>query len=334
MTQMHIYNTVGDPDTVGTDPTPLPAYTAMDGSVTESQRTITHSPALSQQQSPAYMSAEQEKAQLAAIREQESVDSDSDHGRGIIQQPIMPSRDGPGHAPAALLSRGLQVPTSSRPVSSGFPYPDLLAQYQVTEEDWTTFTSEITRAARLKSSDVMLSIGGGAGTFLVSGLFIGWFAAIPAWFVGRHLYRRLTVKNLTQSRETGPLEASLLKWNQDYFSPRGLLIRLDLPGERFGLNDMDVQMARGCTGRWVSPESIKHLEGFLDERKKAKLAQKMEKWAAKAEKREGKCKRKAARKGRIVIMPLNRSTTQQDIPPASATVESEKTPAAYSGSIV
>lgn len=228
------------------------------------------------------------------------------------------------NVPATTLSRGLQVPSFSRFVSSGFPYPDVLASYQITPADWTRFTSEITQAAQMTPADWAVAIGGGAGTFLVAGLVIAWWAAIPAYFVGRSLHRQRETENLARARNMGALEEKLLKWNQDFFAPKGILIRLDLPGESHDIGNMDVHSGKWsqCGKRWQDGGACK-MNGIIDEKKLAKMQHKTEKKtereARKSNKKEGKLKRKAIKKGRIVILPLNRSGDNR-FPAAAATV--------------
>ncbi|KAI9848231.1 MAG: hypothetical protein M1838_000620 [Thelocarpon superellum] len=296
----------------------LPAYSPADNAATAGAP-------------PVYPSAEEEKSQLQESLNHAASPAAANHS--VDREPqlestfFIPTRDAPGHATATTLNRGLQVPTYNRLVTSGFPYPDRLAQHNVTPEDWARFTSEITTAAQLKPGDWALSIGGGTGTLLVSGLIIGWFGLIPAYLMGRHIHRRLEERNLTAARSTGSLEAQLLKWNQEFFAPRSLLIRLDLPGEGADLPEMDIETkkwGRGgrCAGggwkkdpaQWMAEKEREKGERWSEQKRarfeekrarcEAWAQRKQDKRAAKMAWSEEKQKLKALRKGRIVIIPM------------------------------
>lgn len=269
-----------------------------------------------------YATAEQEKAQLQAQfgKPQELRSAEMPAPQSYV--PPQPGQ-GLGHASEALLSRGLQVPTSSRMLSSGFPYPEVLEKYGVSTVQWDSFTAEITGAAKMTPSDWMVAMGGSAGTFLAAGLFIGWWAIIPAVVVGRSIQHKRETENAGKARDMGELEAKLLQWNQDVFAPRGLLIRLDLPGERYDIGKMDVfqgdkdRSGGGCGGRRREAADAGAATytrcgigswrgtGSGNDKKMAKYQKKMEKNARKAAKREEKVRNKIVKRGRIVILPLN-----------------------------
>lgn len=323
----------------------LPAYSVVDESgvlipdqsiaaETPPYRDATPSP--SPVTAAAYPTAEEEKAQLRASMMSAGaaatvVDGDSHAHRDIFPADFNPtttpqsfpagSSVGGQNVPASMLSRGLQVPSFSRFTSSGFPYPDILASYGITRVDWALFTSEITQAAQMKAGDWALAIGGGAGTFLVAGMVIAWWGVIPAYFVGRSIHRKREKENLAKARNTGDLEEKLLKWNQDFFAPKGILIRLDLPGESHGIGNMDVHTGKcsHCQKRWQDGAS--KVGKLIDEKRLAKLQhkmeKKMEKETRKACKKEGRVKRKALKKGRIVILPLNKNDNTMSPPVAT-----------------
>lgn len=293
----------------------LPPYSAVDDSVvivpgqTPDSATAQWTTAPDSTPSPSYPTAEQEKALLQAEWAEASAGARTPISNASDTFAPNPEGNGAGHASEALLSRGLQVPSANRFVSSGFPYPEILAKYQVTPEEWNAFTGEITRAASMTSSDWALAVGGGAGTFLVSGLIVGWLGVIPAYFVGRNLHRKCETENLAKARNTGDLEEKLLKWNREVFAPRGILIRLDLPGESYDIGKMDVLAKRPTGGCWSGgccSSRSSRCGGSSSEKKQAKMQQKMEKAAEKMAKKELKSKMKATKRGRIVILPLNK----------------------------
>ncbi len=262
-----------------------------------------------------YMTAEQEKAYLASHNYQEDPNlqrhaqiegPDQRNEQTRIHEQSRPS--GPS---AAADSRGLQVPSCRAKVSSGFPYPDMLSSYGVSPKEWSTFTSEITHAAQLSRKDWNITIGASVATFLASGIFIHWLGLIPAVVVGHHLRKSTEQKNLRAARDSGDLEAKLLKWNQTTFAPRGFLVRLDLPGdEPSDLHRLDVykpkKWGRSCGGgRQARMRSC----GWGN------------KWAGKTEKGAQCSQRMAAKRGRIVIVPFDRANRSMSGSPA----DNEKT---------
>lgn len=259
-----------------------------------------------------YMTAEQEKAYLAS-RDYEEESNLQRHahieGRdkrneqtGITSSTPLDLQEqfrtsGPLAAPA---SRGLQVPSCRAKVSSGFPYPDMLSSYGISPKEWSNFTSEITHAAQLSSKDWTITVGASVATFLASGVFIHWLGLIPAVVVGHHLRKSKEQKNLRAARDTGDLEAKLLKWNQTSFAPRGFLVRLDLPGdEPSDLDRLDIykpkKWGRSCGGGDGGHHARVRSCGWGNKR------------TGKTEKATQCWQRKAAKRGRIVIVPLDRA---------------------------
>lgn len=263
-----------------------------------------------------YLTAEHEKEQLQQTSSHPHPALGAEQG-AFQEAIVLPSGDHAGHASATTLARGLHVPSSSRLVSSGFPYPEVLRGYGVSPEDWSRFTSEITEAASMTANDWALAIGGGAGTFLVSGLFIGYLGIIPAWFIGRTIHSRREAENLAKARNAGDLEQKLLQWNQDFFSPKGLLIRLDLPGEGNDISTMDIHSPSRSWGGCCSG-SRKNKAAYCSEKKAARMQRRMEKKALKAVKDEEKLRNRAAKKGRIVILPMNRAPVPAGSPAGAA----------------
>ncbi|KAL2005173.1 hypothetical protein VTN00DRAFT_3023 [Thermoascus crustaceus] len=86
----------------------------------------------------------------------------------------------PGFAAESLLTRGLQVPSKSSHITSGFSYPSILSCYNISESDWTHFTREITQEASLSNRQWTTALGMGLGTLAIGGMMFGIFGAIPA----------------------------------------------------------------------------------------------------------------------------------------------------------
>jgi Domain of unknown function (DUF4646) len=283
---------------------PLPAY-----SETEDHRNADfemvdapHSPP-----EPARMTAEQEKAYLA---DQEQAESQKDLQPRSHAQPsgewkaqdhsTLPTLSGVyeqsqgAQKSTPNSSRGLQVPCCRRKVTSGFPYPEVLSTYGIGPQEWSTFTSEITQAAQMTSKDWIVTVGAGAATFCASSIFIGWLGIIPAIAVGHNLRRSTEYKNLRAARDIGDLEAKLLRWNETTFAPKGFLVRLDLPGdEPSDFDRMDVYTPKKWG--WKCGGSSRARAGSCATESR---------WAQGSEKRAQCSKRKIAKRGRIMIVPL------------------------------
>jgi Domain of unknown function (DUF4646) len=260
-----------------------------------------------------YMTAEEEKAYLSRQDRSEAPrnlprnpfsdpSEQSNEQKDTVIQCFPDNNDqirGSNQSPTAL-SRGLQIPSCNGKVSSGFPYPDVLHIYNITPQAWSTFTSEITKAAQLSSKDWTVTIGASVATLAASGIFIHWLGLIPAIVVGEHLRRSKEHRNLRAARDTGDLEAKLLRWNETCFAPRGFLVRLDLPGDQpSDLEQMDVYAPTRKWGRKCGGGAGRHCGRAGSGGWQAKCAEK-------ARKREQCSKLKTAKKGRIVILPLGR----------------------------
>lgn len=204
--------------------------------------------------------------------------------------PIVPHDDEPGHAPESVLTRGLQVPSKFQTVTSGFKYPQLLASCNVSKEQWSNFTGEVKSLAKLDGSQWLTTIGAGAGTWLVGGLLIGWLALIPAAVIGQKMRKNREHDNLLAAAEGGLLATCVQRWNTTYFNSRGLTIRIDLPGQASDMSEMDLSTSKKFK-RQLSGKSAP-----------------TEKKQARCERKELRSRTKAAKKGRIVIIPLNETT--------------------------
>lgn len=223
--------------------------------------------------------------------------------------PLLPTDQEAGFAPESLLRRGLQVPTRSKLLTSGFAYPDILTSYSVTEDAWNVFTTQVTSYAKLSSSQWHTTIGKGLGTLAVGGLVFGWFGAIPAYLVLRKTrqrreeenlrerlrgeYRGRGSRNLTEEElQEAELPRFIARWNESFFQPRGLLIRVDLPNEADDMGAMDVGTASPAPS--TSPQRVTSPAYKSPARRSAE---------------EARQRLRAARKGRVVIMPLGEAPT-------------------------
>ncbi|KAJ6023747.1 hypothetical protein N7540_004544 [Penicillium herquei] len=153
-----------------------------------------------------------------------------------------------GFAASYTLTRGLQVPSRSGTCSSGFDYPEELLQHDITKEQWSQFTQVIRDEAKLSRQQWTTVLGKGLGTLAIGGLMIGFLGAIPAVLVARHIQKRKEQKNLADAM-TGAqgqrLAHHISHWNETFFRPRGLLIRVDLPNKLVeDMEGMDLHLER------------------------------------------------------------------------------------------
>ncbi|KAJ5129981.1 uncharacterized protein N7515_006020 [Penicillium bovifimosum] len=152
---------------------------------------------------------------------------------------LTPESTKPGLATSSSLLRGLQVPSRSRACTSGFDYPDELAHYNISPEQWSQFTQVVCDEAKLSRQQWSTVIGKSLGTMAVGGLMVGLLGAIPAIFIGRLAKSREEQRNLIYALAGAGGEAlarHISGWNE-----RGVLIRVDLPDEDLeDLEGMDV----------------------------------------------------------------------------------------------
>lgn len=172
-----------------------------------------------------------------------------EHHPSIDEKPrdqfILPTEpDEPGFAVASTLSRGLQVPSRTAACTSGFDYPDELSRYDISQEHWCQFTQAICDEAKLSRQQWTTLMGKGLGTLAIGGLMIGFLGAIPAVFVVRNARKRQEQRNLIASMagvRGEHLSRHISHWNETFFRPRGVLIRVDMPDEYLAeMKDMNL----------------------------------------------------------------------------------------------
>ncbi|KAJ5467899.1 hypothetical protein N7475_005651 [Penicillium sp. IBT 31633x] len=173
---------------------------------------------------------------------------------------LSPEENEPGLAIASALSRGLQVPSRSSACTSGFEYPDQLAHYGISKDHWTQFTQVVCDEAKLSRQQWRTVVGQGLGTMAVGGLMIGVLGAIPAIFVARLARKRQEQRNLISSLAGARgehLARHIPQWNETFFRPRGLIIRVDLPDEYLeDMEEMEI-CTTGGSGRSARKDQAK-----------------------------------------------------------------------------
>ena len=143
---------------------------------------------------------------------------------------LLPSSPGEAaYATESVLARGLQVRSRTRRFTSGFAYTSELAQYNVSEAEWNMFTQEVVAHAKLSPRQWSTTVGRGLGVLAVGSLAIGVFSTVPAFLLGRKIRLDTEHRNLTGNM--AELSWTINEWNETFFRPRGVLVRVDLPCE-------------------------------------------------------------------------------------------------------
>jgi hypothetical protein len=232
------------------------------------------------------------------IEEKKGLETDIDGAAS--ERPILPTYDLPGYALESILQRGLQVPTRSRLITSGFTFPEILSQCDITEEQWSNFTQELTKEAEMRPVQWTTTIGKGFGTFVVGGIFFGLLEVIPAAIAGHKVRQSNEEKNFSIARERNILQEILNRWNEAVFKPKGLLIRVDLPNEAIDMASMDLLTRKSG---WEKKSN----SGYCNS---ASNQARADRWVTT---KDVRTRSRAANKGRIVILPLS-DTVQERSP--------------------
>lgn len=199
-----------------------------------------------EQQPPSYTVSGNELPLPEDEKARKPCDGNDDHTNlwsMAVSEPYLPpyrTNIEPGLAPEYMLTRGLQVPSRADHFTSGFAYPAVLHQYGVTKHHWQQFTQELTQEVRLSRRQWTTAIGRGLGVLAVGGLMLGFFSVLPAAIILCNTRTGRERKNLAAAmtdEANSELSRKIQVWNETFFRPRGLLIRVDLPCE--DLKDMD-----------------------------------------------------------------------------------------------
>ena len=171
-------------------------------------------------------------------------DADADASTGFSERGSSLRSAGEGYASDSVLTRGLQVPSRSEYVTSGFVYPPILAQCGVSKRHWNQFTHEIMDEARMSRRQWTSTLGKGLGTLAVGGMILGVLSAVPAVVVARKARRHREEQNLIAAAAglgDSELSRKIQLWNDTFFQPRGIVIRVDLPREESSdMGGMDI----------------------------------------------------------------------------------------------
>lgn len=203
----------------------------------------------------------------------------------------------PPYEEESRLVRGLQVPSCTGYVTSGFRLPQTLEETGITKAEWFAFTDDITRHATLSSQQWAKAIWSGIGVFSVGTIFISWFAIIPASFVGHQMRKHREQQNMGRAVHRGSVDLCLDRWNESTFMPRGLFAAVALPGSPdYDMMEMDLSVSKFLRGKLrkgkisAAPVDTKDAGSGRESREYKKASRK---------------RRRAMKKCRLVIMPLS-----------------------------
>lgn len=208
-----------------------------------------------------------------------------------------------GIARGSVLKRGLQVPSRMSYITSGFQYPKILNKSGVTPSDWAAFTTEVKSHASLSITQWTVTVMSGLSIFILGGVFFGGVTLIPAGIAGHRMRKEREHRNIRTADQCGVLAECVDRWNASFFNAKGLSVRIDVPGRADDMKYMDVASTKLFK---YEHDSGFDVAGSYSSKKWASRNKKVIRYRTK----EGRARTKAARKGRIVIIPI-----YQDMPP-------------------
>lgn len=201
-------------------------------------------------------------------------------------------------ARGSALKRGLQVPSRMSYITSGFRYPKTLNKSGVRPEDWAAFTTEVKSHASLSKTQWTVTVMSGLGIVMIGGFFFGGATLIPAGIAGHRMRREREHQNIRTADQCGVLAECINRWNASYFNAKGLSVRIDVPGRADDMEYMDVASTKLFKYEHGSGFDV---AGPCSCKEQASRNKKVMKYRTK----EGRARTKAARRGRIVIIPIH-----------------------------
>lgn len=215
------------------------------------------------------------------------------------------------------LRRGLQVPSRWGVISFGFKLPLLLANAGVTKIQWKLFTHELKSHARLSGKQIVTLVGVNIAYnvlfHFVAGPVLG---TIPPGILTYKWQKKTEYENFTAAQNAGVVDMLVWRWNQSYFEPLGLHVAVALP-EMGKMDNMDVSSTKlfryqqkvgsaspmpGTASKYSFPKEVRY------------------------QRREGYQRVKAARKARIIVVPLEHFQAQNGQGQESGLVTVEEDP--------
>lgn len=194
------------------------------------------------------------------------------------------------------LTRGLQVPSRITYITSGFKYPSILYRAGISLDEWKAFTSQVKSHASLSIKQWTVTVGSGLGLGLIGLPALGFVALVPVGLLGHKMRKKQEHRNFKRADEYGFLSQCVEQWNVSLFNAKGLAVRVDIPGNVNGMAKMDVSSTKLFKYRQKSDLGLSRF-GLTDEGAQGKKIRRYQR-------KEGRARRKAALKGRIVIIPM------------------------------
>ena len=230
-----------------------------------------------------------------------------------------------GYRESTRLRKGLQVPTRGSMVTTGFKLPPTLMKAGITKDQWKLFSHEIKKGAELDGKQVTLVLGGSFGWMILGVMF----SPVLFWTLGavvEYQYgKEKQMENFTQSYNNGVLQTCCQKWNLKYFEALSLHAHVEMPN--YGrMEDTDVSNTKLFKFR-EKHGVVAGADGSVVDNGNPVMGTRESKYYNK----ETRGKAKAARKVRIVILPLNMVPQQEHTLPS---IESYEQPTTQSYGIV
>ena len=209
---------------------------------------------------------------------------ENDSGHVILRQPTR-----------RILTRGLQIPSRTGCPSTGFTLPKILRQAGISKQEWKAFTHEVKHPANLRISQWMAALGRG---FLIG--LVPPFGPLIACIIWEKASRQLELENIIVAGRSGALAVCAARWNEKVFQFKGLLVRIDVPGQHNDMKWMDLSSSslyqyQQSTGSFSSAPGTVRPSALDTRRAKKELRYQM---------KEGNARLKAACKARIVVVPV------------------------------
>ncbi|PKX89016.1 uncharacterized protein P174DRAFT_446088, partial [Aspergillus novofumigatus IBT 16806] len=175
------------------------------------------------------------------------------------KQPLPPSSassEHPSSSSTVSPNRGIQIPSKHDYFTSGFAYPPFLAHYDISPHHWTQFTHDLNEEVKLSPRQWATTVAKGVGVLALGGMMAGVLGAIPAVLVARKARRNREERNLIIAASERPAEIDadsgsrlsrkVERWNETFFRPRGIMVRVDLPWEELDeMQGMEVLIPAG-----------------------------------------------------------------------------------------
>lgn len=211
-----------------------------------------------------------------------------------------------------VLERGLQIPTRISYITSGFRLPRILCDAGVDRARWAAFTREATAYGRMSKSQWATVLGCSCAVGLLVDCFLPLFGQLVFVPIFAHKKRRDKEReNFRIALASGGLQLVTEKWNRILFEPLGLQVLIE-PPTCFGASNM-------ATMDVSSTKLFRYQEKKgLYSSTTGGLSESADKKEVKYARKEGRYRTKAARKGRILIRPIQTEPTQAEVDESAA----------------